>query len=118
MGVAISPFLGQTTQGGGDVGQLLMWVGILIVAVVIGTIVLLIIRRHMGANRSDETAAYSTMEQMRTMVDRGEMSQQEFEQVRKAMAERIRRSQAAPEADPRENRGNDGTTGTRSSPAR
>lgn len=106
MGVTHHAILGQTTQGSGDVGQLLLWIGILIVAVVIGTLVLLMIRRHLGGHRRDDTAAFSTMEEMRKMVDRGEMSQEEFEQVRKAMAERIRQSPRAPEAPTRENSGN------------
>ncbi len=94
MGVTV---LAQSGQNQGDMGQFLIWVGALIVAVVIGTIVLLVIRRKLSAQSAEDPGGFTTMEDMRAMVDRGEMSKEEYEQVRKAMIAKIRQSQDAPE---------------------
>ncbi len=89
MGLIAQAWLGQAS-GSGDTGQLLVWIGALIVAVVIGTVALLMIRRRMVGQRLEDRHAFSTMEEMRAMVDRGEMSQEEYEQVRKAMIARVK----------------------------
>ncbi|MGD1917254.1 MAG: hypothetical protein ACFCBV_13855 [Phycisphaerales bacterium] len=83
--------LAQAGRGSGqDLGQFLLWVGILIVVVVIGTLGLLMLRRRLGASGDQGHDGFSAMEQMRAMVERGEMSQEEFDQVRKSMAAKIR----------------------------
>ncbi|UYV11610.1 MAG: hypothetical protein NCW75_09900 [Phycisphaera sp.] len=98
--------LAQAGRGGGDMGQMLIWVGVLIVAVVIGTIILLMIRRWMENQRREDPGAFTTMEDMRAMVDRGEMSKEEYEQVREAMIAKVRGSQNAPKAGARATGGN------------
>lgn len=118
MGVAAAMILGQTTQGSGSIGQPLMWVGIMIVVVVIGTIVLMAVRRRMIGQRVEISATFGTMEDMRAMVARGDMSQEEYEQVRKAMIARVKQAQDASERGAREiggngNRSETGSTSTR-----
>mgnify|MGYP001041347919 CR=1 FL=1 len=91
MGVMAATVLAQASPGsGGDVGRFLAWIGILIVVVVLGTIVLLMLRKRLDTHRNQADDGYSTMEEMRAMVARGDMSQEEFDKVRKAMAAKIR----------------------------
>lgn len=63
-------------------------------------------------------AAFGTMEDMRAMVDRGEMSKEEFEQVRKAMIAKIQRSQNSSSEEKRESAGNGPRRGTGSTSER
>lgn len=118
MGVAPRAMLAQAGQNGGDTGQLLIWVGALIVAVVIGTIVLLMVRRHMMRQSGEGATAFGTMEDMRAMVDRGEMSKEEYEQVRKAMIAKIKQSQNSPNGENGKASGNGARDGTGSTSAR
>ncbi len=91
MELTASIVLAQAGGGSGqDIGQFLVWVGVLIVIVVFGTIGLLLLRRRLGVSGDQGHDGFSEMEQMRAMVDRGEMSQEEFEQVRKSMVAKIR----------------------------
>ncbi|MEQ8317015.1 MAG: hypothetical protein RIE77_14165 [Phycisphaerales bacterium] len=96
MELSAPAILGQAASGG-DTGQFLIWVGALIVAVVIGTVVLLIIRRRMIGRADEDRGGFSTMEEMRAMVARGEMSQEEFDQVRKAMIDKIKAAKTEPQ---------------------
>lgn len=97
MGLAKHLILGQTAPAsGGDTGRLLMWVGILIVVVMVGTVVLLMVRKRMMAADAQDRAGFSTMEEMRAMVARGEMTKEEYEQVRKAMIDKIRQNTGDP----------------------
>jgi len=102
--------LAQTGGSSGNTGQLLIWIGALVVAVVIGTVVLLMVRRNMVNNRGEESDGFATMEDMRAMVDRGEMSKEEYEQVREAMIAKVRQSQNSP-AEGDERTGSHGTRG-------
>ena len=92
MDLSTPAILGQAGSGG-DTGQFLAWVGALIVAVVLGTIALLFVRRRMIGRADEDRSGFSTMEEMRAMVARGDMSQDEYEQVRKAMIDKIKTSQ-------------------------
>ncbi len=113
MGVAI---LAQANQDGGNTGQFLAWVGVLIVVVVIGTVVLLMVRRRMMDQSGEEPGGFTTMEHMRAMVARGEMSKEEYEQVRKAMITRIRQPQTTPDQGDRQSDGHGSRDGTGSTP--
>jgi len=91
MGLAAVPILAQAASGSGsDVGRILMWVGILIVIVVVGTIVLMTVRKRIMMGSAQGREGFSTMEDMRAMVARGEMTQEEYEKVRKAMIAKMR----------------------------
>lgn len=102
MGVTGHLILAQASQQN-DTGQFLAWIGALIVVVVLGTLVLLFVRRRMVGQAGEEPGGFSTMEEMRAMVARGEMSKDEYEQVRKAMIAKIKdQSPASPPATKRE----------------
>ena len=100
MGLIVEAMLAQSTPGTwGDLGRMLAWIGVLIVVVVFGTIALQILRKRANAYRTQADDGFSTMEELRSMVARGEMSKEEFEQVRKAMAAKIRPNADRDEAD-------------------
>lgn len=107
MGVSV---LAQTGGSVGDTGQLLIWIGALIVVVVIGTVALLFVRRNMINQRGEDPGGFATMEDMRAMVDRGEMSREEYEKVREAMIAKVRQSHHAP-AKGESKAGGNGTRG-------
>lgn len=96
MDVRLPAILGQAASGG-DTGRFLAWIGALIVVVVIGTVALLFVRRRMIGRSDTDQGGFSAMEEMRAMVARGEMSQEEFDQVRKAMIDKIKASKNQPE---------------------
>lgn len=96
MGLVGAGILGQSSGGsGGDIGSYLLGVGILLVVVVLSTFVLLLVRRKMLGSQSQGMAGFSTMEDLREMVDRGEMTKEEYDQVRKTMIDKVR-SQIGP----------------------
>lgn len=75
-------------QSSGSTGQVLLWVGILIGAVITLSVVVLILRRRLlGPDRSLNNPA-SIMESLRAMRDRGELTPEEYERTRQAMIAR------------------------------
>ncbi|MEQ8844041.1 MAG: hypothetical protein RIB58_04225 [Phycisphaerales bacterium] len=105
MGLSLDAIVAQSSPGsGGDTGRFLAWVGILIAVVVVGTVFLVLLRKHVLTHRGEERSGFATLEEMRTLVARGEMSKEEYEQVRKAMIAKVRSSpesteKAAPTPD-------------------
>jgi len=73
---------------GGEPAQVVIWVGILIVAIIaLWVIVQLVRKRMLGA--SDAAASESLFADLRRMRAAGEMSDAEYEAARKALAARI-----------------------------
>jgi hypothetical protein len=69
--------------------RLVITIGLLIVAVVgLGT-VLLAIRKRMFARENDMTNARTLMDNLRAMRDSGEMSEDEYDAAKKALATRV-----------------------------
>lgn len=71
-----------------EVMQLLMGVGVMLAVSVVGGLVILRYRRKLTAEESAESDA-TIMESMRRAVDRGEMTQAEFDAIRARMIERM-----------------------------
>jgi len=65
----------------------LLWAGVLIVVAMIGGIVIVVFRRRMLSNDSGTSDA-TLMEQLRGMVERGEMTPEEFDRARRKIIER------------------------------
>ncbi|MEO1007948.1 MAG: hypothetical protein AAFX79_05240 [Planctomycetota bacterium] len=88
-------------QAGGGTGSstvdVLAWVGILILAVLVLAVVLPLARRKLLGRESEDAAPLGSMEEMRAMVDRGELSAEEYEQVRRAMIAKVRGEAARPD---------------------
>lgn len=110
MGLAAAAIPAHTPGGGdGDLGSYLLGVGILLVVVVVSTVVLLWVRRKMLDSSAQGFAGFSTMEELRTMVARGEMTKEEYEMVRKTMIDKVRQQTTAGEGDPSHKPGRGGT---------
>ncbi len=67
----------------------LLWVGVLIVVAMVGGLVMVLVRRSMLGEPPDSGDA-GLMEQLRGMVERGEMTQEEYDLARRKIVERAR----------------------------
>ncbi len=92
------PLLFETSQcllgatGGSKSSQailpLLLFIGLLIVAAVVGGLIVMRVRRRTLADSEPNRAG--TFESLRRMVRSGAMTQEEFDAVRRRMAERLK----------------------------
>lgn len=72
-----------------DPTPVLIWVGVLIVAAMIGGTLVILLRKRMLDKQSARSVAGSLMEELRAMHADGRISDAEYEQTRKAMASRV-----------------------------
>jgi hypothetical protein len=80
--------LAQGASQGRDTTGVVVWVGILIAVLLVGFIVMMWLRKRMlGTDTMDQGAGF--MDSLREMRNSGQMSQEEFDAARKAMAARI-----------------------------
>lgn len=84
------------TLGASSTTSVLIWVGVLIVIAMLGGLVMLAIRRRMFSE-SDSGADEGLMEQLRRMVERGEITQEEFDRTRRKIVERASGSLQSPQ---------------------
>lgn len=100
-----------TTGGGGpasrDVGPLLLWLGVLIVAVIAMFVVVMMVRRWM-LSRDHGMSDGVQMETLRELRDRGALSPEEYEKVKRTMAERMAGKTLAGDAKAKSGRGDRG----------
>lgn len=82
--------------------RVLIWISVLIVFAVVGGLVVMALRRRVLEHREPTASDMGTLESMRELVARGEMTREEYEQVRLAMAGKIRGRRA--ESDPQKDR--------------
>ncbi|MFG0307471.1 MAG: hypothetical protein ACF8Q5_14805 [Phycisphaerales bacterium JB040] len=78
---------GAIAQGQTPTGQILLWVFVLIVVIVLGGLGVMALRRRL-LSRDDGAGASGLMDEMRAMHARGELSDEEYDRVRKRMAAR------------------------------
>ena len=83
-----------------DTSAVVTWVVVLIAVIMVGGIVLMWMRRRIFAADTAEQAAGGLMESLRKMRDSGQMSQEEYDATRKAMATRIAGGSPAAAAGP------------------
>ncbi|HYF15139.1 MAG TPA: SHOCT domain-containing protein [Phycisphaerales bacterium] len=76
-----------------------VWVVVLMAAVLGGAIAILLLRRRLLSRDAPGAADGSMIDQMRAMRDRGQMTDEEFDRLRKAMARKAAQRRAA-EAHP------------------
>lgn len=74
-------------QSSTPTGQILLWVFVLIVVIVVGGLAVLELRRRLLSKDRGSMSA-GLMDEMRTMHARGELSDEEYDRVRKRMAAR------------------------------
>ncbi len=83
------------------IGSVLLWVGVLIVFVLLGALVIFALRRSVLGERPGSGDDAGMLEQMRRMVERGEMSQDEYDRTRRAIVEKAQgRATRHPPSDP------------------
>lgn len=80
--------LGQNATTKATQGDVVLWVAILIVVAFAGGLAILWIRKRLLA-KDHPAAAGSLMDQLRGMLERGEMTQAEFDATRKAMVKKM-----------------------------
>ena len=73
-----------------DTGKVLLWVALLIVVVIGGGVVILIVRRRVLGPGESGRDDVGLMEGLRRAKQAGELSEEEFDQVRRRMAMRLR----------------------------
>ncbi len=78
------------------VGSILLWVVVLIAVVLVGAIGIFALRRSMFSDLSSHADNAGLLEQMRAMVERGEMTQAEYDQARHAMVEKAKTARENP----------------------
>src|SRR5947207_1776517 len=75
-------------KGRGDTSSIFVWVAVLIAVIMVGGLLLMWLRRRMFMGESMDQAG-GLMESLRKMRDTGQMSQEEYDAARKAMAARV-----------------------------
>lgn len=79
---------GELAAGGGLLLTLLPWLGLLVLLILIGGAIAILIRRRMSID--DAPTIGFTLGDLRAMRDRGEISDEEFEQAREKMVTAVR----------------------------
>lgn len=78
------------TLANSPVTSVLFWAGVLIVLVLAGAIGIFAMRRSVLGGRGGVPDNAGMMEQMRRMVKKGEMTQDEYDRARRAIVERAK----------------------------
>jgi hypothetical protein len=86
---ALSMLAQAQPAGHRDTSVVVTWVVVLIGVIMVGGLVLMWMRRKIFAAEAAEQQASGLMESLRKMRDSGQMSQEEYDATRKAMATRI-----------------------------
>lgn len=73
--------------GRGDVGPVLLWLGVLIGLAIIGGVVMMLVRRRVLAR--DQESQEGLMESLRKMRDSGVMSRDEYDAARRSIATKL-----------------------------
>ena len=68
------------------------WLALLVGVVVLGTIVILMVRRLLTNRECESDGTAFTLQELREMRDRGELTEEEFQRARTAMVGQVQRS--------------------------
>jgi hypothetical protein len=80
---------GASPRGDRDTSAIFVWVGVLIAVLLVGFVVMMWLRKRMlGADAARDQGG-GFMDALRDMRNSGQMSQEEYDAARKAMASRI-----------------------------
>ena len=84
-------------QSAADAKDILVWVIVLIVSALVGGLVILVVRKRMLApDASNELASEGLFDSLRRMRDSGEISRDEYEHARKRLIESATKPKAGP----------------------
>jgi hypothetical protein len=67
----------------------LVWVGVLMAVILVGGLLLMLMRRKLFAPEAGAMSAGGIMEDLRRMRDAGQITQEEYDSIRKNMATRL-----------------------------
>lgn len=87
------------TLANSPVTSVLLWVGVLMVLVLVGAVAIFAFRRSVLADRGAGADNAGMLEQMRRMVEKGEMTQEEFDQARRAIVQRAKEPRSPGDPD-------------------
>lgn len=98
------------------VSSVLLWVGVLIAVILVGSLGVFALRRSVLGDAPASGDDAGLMDQMRRMVERGEMTQDEYDKARRTIVEKARagfdaRPPAPPSARPPRGPGGDPGSG-------
>lgn len=94
LGVAAAD--GSVARGGSSgPGEVLLWIGVLIVVTIAAGLLVKAIRRNMLGSDSEDEDEGTLMEKLAAMRDRGEISDQEYELTLRTMKARLKARLAA-----------------------
>jgi Short C-terminal domain len=91
--------LAQSANTKASQGEVILWVAILILVAFLGGMVILWIRKKMLAKENPADAG-SLLDHLRAMLQRGEITQEEFDATKKAMVKRLTTPRASAPAHP------------------
>ncbi len=83
------PLMTAAAPPSGNAGAVFVWVGLLILVTIGGGLAILFVRRRLLAKESAADTSAGLMQSLRAMRDRGEISPEEYEATRKAMAGKV-----------------------------
>lgn len=86
----------MATLANSPVSGIVIWAVILIGVALVGALGIFALRRSMFSDQTAQPDNAGLMEQMRRMVERGEMTQAEYEQARRAIVEKARAAREKP----------------------
>jgi hypothetical protein len=72
-----------------SLGPVFLWLGLLILAVMIGGIGMLAVRARLLAKERQQQGAGGLLDDLRNLVRKGDLSQAEFDAARRSMADRM-----------------------------
>jgi len=75
-------------------GEVLLWVGILLACFIVGSGAVYVVRRRLRRDRDGPSGPSLTMSQVREMRERGEISEREYEALRRVVASQSKQTPA------------------------
>jgi Zn-dependent protease with chaperone function len=86
----------NSSQRSGDASAVVAWIAVLIGVVLAGGLVMMWLRRRIFMADASAHQAGGLMESLRKMRESGQMSQEEYDATRKAMAARLAKADTGP----------------------
>lgn len=87
------------TLANSPVVDTLIWVVVLIALILVGSLGVFALRRSILGDPAQRTDNAGMLEQLRRMVERGEMSQAEYDQARRAIIQKASETKASGDPD-------------------
>ncbi|MEX2218784.1 MAG: SHOCT domain-containing protein [Phycisphaerales bacterium] len=86
--MAVPPVMAVLAQQQREIGPYLIWLGVMLAAVTVAGVILLVYRSRVLA-KPPSPAPAGALEELRALLERGEVSREEYERARAALAAKI-----------------------------